>query len=211
MTGDIDMNLQSTGADLRTLAGNLDGMILLSARGGRVTNSPWVNRLYGDLLSEILNTINPFRSSDPYTDFECVVVPLLFDNGSMSAAPNIFVSTNKIRIAANPSINLKTEDMRVGVRTTPRRALSVSMGELVNPYVQVVGTLAAPRLAVDEKGVLITGGAAVATGGLTLIARGLWDRLNRSGDACAQSTNEALKQLEGRFPDLTIEGTERLR
>jgi uncharacterized protein involved in outer membrane biogenesis len=211
MTGDIDMNLESTGADLRTLAGNVDGMILLSARGGRVTNSPWLNRLYGDLLSEIMNTINPFRSTDPYTDFECVVVPLLFDDGALTSAPNVFVSTNRIRMAATPSINLKTENLRVGVRTTPRRALSVSMGELVNPYVQVVGTLAAPRLAVDEKGVLITGGAAVATGGLTLIARGLWDRLTRSGDPCGQSTNQALTQLEGRFPELTIEGTERLR
>jgi uncharacterized protein involved in outer membrane biogenesis len=211
MTGDIDMKLESTGADLRTLLGNANGMILLSARGGRVTNSPWLNRMYGDLLSEILNTINPFRSSDPYTDFECVVVPLLFDDGSLTSAPNVFVSTNRIRMAATPSINLKTEDLRVVVRTTPRRALSVSMGELVNPYVQVVGTLAAPRLAVDEKGVLITGGAAVATGGLTLIARGLWDRLTRSGDPCGQLTDQALKQLEGRFPGLTIEDTERLR
>ena len=51
--------------------------------------------------------------------------------------------------------------------------LSVSAAELVNPYVQIVGKLAQPRLAVGETGVLITGGVAVATGGLPLLARGI--------------------------------------
>ena len=113
-------------------------------------------------------------------------------------------------MAATPSINFKTEDLRVVVRTTPRRALSVSMGELVNPYVQIVGTLAAPRLAVDEKGVLISGGAAIATGGLTLLARGIWDRIKGSGDPCKQATDRAIEQLNGRFPDLSVEIPERL-
>jgi hypothetical protein len=205
MTGDIDIKLDSTGTDLRTLFGNANGMIFLNTRGGRVTSNRFLERLYGDLLQEIVGTINPFRQTDPYTDFDCVVIPLQFDDGSLASAPNMFISTNRVRMAASPSINLKTEDLRVVVRTTPRRALSVSMGELVNPYVQVVGTLAAPRLAVDEKGVLITGGAAVATGGLTLLARGIWDRLTRSGDPCKQVTDRATEQLAGRFPDLSVE------
>ena len=110
-----------------------------------------------------------------------------FDDGLLTSAPSFFISNDKIRLAVNPSINLETEDLRVAVRTTPRRALSISAGELLNPYVQIIGTLAAPRLAVDEKGVLISGGAAIATGGLTLLARGLWDRLSLSGDPCGQS------------------------
>ena len=211
MTGDIDIKLDSTGADLRTLLGNVNGMIFLDSRGGRMTGNPMLNALYGDLLQEILGTINPFRQTDPYTDFECIVTPLKFDDGQMTSAPNMFASTNKIRIAATSSVNLKNEDLRMVARTTPRRALSVSMGELVNPYVQIVGTLAAPRLAVDEKGVLISGGAAIATGGLTVLARGLWDRLKSAGDPCQQSTDRATEQLEGRFPDLRIEGLDRLQ
>ena len=210
MTSNIDIRLDSTGADLRTLLGNLDGMIFVDARGGRMTGNPMLDRLYGDLLQEIIGTINPFRQTDPYTDFECVVIPLQFDDGVLTSAPNAFISTSKIRIAASPSINFKTEDLRVAARTTPRRALSISAGELLNPYVQVIGTLAAPRLAVDEKGVLISGGAAIATGGLTLLARGLWDRLSRSGDPCGQSAARAIEELEGRFPELTVEGLEQI-
>ena len=180
-------------------------MIFVNTRGGRMTGNPLLNRLYGDLLQEILGTINPFRQTDPYIDFECVVMPLQFDDGLLTSAPNMFASTNKIRIAASPTINFKTEDLRVVVRTTPRRALSISMGELVNPYVQIVGTLAAPRLAVDEKGVLISGGAAIATGGLTVLARGVWDRIRGSGNPCKQATDRAIEQLVDRFPDLSVE------
>jgi hypothetical protein len=74
----------------------------------------------------------------------------------------------------------------------------------------VVGTLAKPQLAVDETGVLISGGAAVATGGLSLLARGLWDRLSKAGDACNQVSDTALEQLGERLPDLAIEGTTRI-
>jgi hypothetical protein len=113
-------------------------------------------------------------------------------------------------MAATTSVDLKSEKLQVNVRTTPERALSVSAGELVNPYVRVVGTLAAPRLAVDETGLLITGGAAVATGGLSILARGIWDRLSRAREPCGAASANAIEDLKDRFPDLVIEGIERI-
>jgi hypothetical protein len=152
----------------------------------------------------MLNTMNPIRKENPYTDFECLIVPLDVADGKVTGVPSIFASTEKIRVVAQGSVNLKTEEIRIGVRTTPRQIVSISAAELFNPYVQVVGTLASPRLAVDEAGILITGGAAVATGGLSLLARGLWDRLSKSGDACKQVSKQALKALEGRVPVMEI-------
>jgi hypothetical protein len=210
MTGDFDINLESTGADLRTLFGNANGEVFMNARGGRVTNNRFIQAIYGDLLQEILTTINPFRQSDPYTDFNCIVIPLKFDDGVVSGAPSTLVSTSKVRMVAMSSIDLKTEKLEVTVRTTPQRTLSISAGELVNPYVQVVGTMAAPRLAVDEAGLLISGGAAVATGGLSILARGIWDRLSRSKTPCEDNARRAIEELGDRFPDLAIEGLERI-
>jgi uncharacterized protein involved in outer membrane biogenesis len=210
MTGDIDIGLRTTGNDLRAMAGNVNGVLFINARGGRVEKNNFVAAMYGNLLEEILDTINPFRKTDPYTEFECVIVAAETSDGVLKGAPNSFVSTDKIRLVTKSTINLKTEEVRIGVRTTPRRILSISAGELINPYVQVIGTLAKPQLAVDETGVLITGGAAVATGGLSLLAKGLWDRLSKSGDPCKQVTDAALSQLGDRMPDLQIEGTSRI-
>jgi uncharacterized protein involved in outer membrane biogenesis len=210
MRGDLDVNLRSTGSDLRTMLGNADGEFFMDTRGGRVTNNRFIQAIYGDLLQEIFSTINPFRQTDPYTDFRCIVIPLKFDAGQVTSAPNGFINTSKIRMATTKSIDLKTEKLQITVRTTPERALSISAGELVNPYVQVGGTLARPRLAVDETGLLITGGAAVATGGLTILARGIWDRLARSRKPCEDTSARAREQLADRFPDLVIEGFERI-
>ena len=210
MTGDIDINLESTGADLRTLLGNANGEFFLNARGGRLTNNRFLQAIYGDMLQEILSTINPFRQTDPYTDFDCIILPVKFDDGVVTSAPNSMINTTKVRMAATKSVDLKTEKIEITVRTTPQRTLSISAGELVNPFVQVVGTMAAPRLAVDEAGLLISGGAAVATAGLSILARGVWDRLSRSKTPCQDASKRAIEELGDRFPDLAIEGLERI-
>ena len=204
MTGDLDVGLRTTGNDLRSLAGNAEGVIYVDTRGGRAASNQQIKAIYGDMLEETLNTINPFRKTDDHTDFECIIVPLSIVDGTVTGTPSVFVGTDKIRFVIQGSVNLKSEELRIGVRSTPRRIVSFSAAELVNPYLQVVGTLSSPRLAVDETGVLITGGAAVATGGLSLLAKGLWDRLSKSGDACKQMSEQALKELEGRLPTLVI-------
>jgi len=208
--GDIDINLRSTGNDLRTLLGNADGVFFLNTRGGRITDNKFIRALYGDLLQEIVNTVNPFRQTDPYTEFDCIVVPLRFDNGRVASTPSAFIGTSKIRMVSAISVDLKNEKLALAIKTKPTRALSVSAGELVNPYVQVVGTMAKPRLAVDEKGFLISGGAAVATGGLSILARGVWDRMSRSKTPCKQTADGAVEELGSRFSNLTIDGMNRI-
>ena len=203
-TTDMDIDLRATGTDLRALAGSANGVVYLDLRGGKVEFGEMAKAIYGNMLEEILNTLNPIRKDDPYTDLECLIVPLDVTDGKVEGLPSIFASTAKIRVVAEGSLNLKTEEFRIGVRTTPRKIVSISAAELFNPYIQIVGTLAAPRLAVDEAGVLITGGAAVATGGLSLLARGLWDRLSKSGNACKQVSGQALKALKGRVPVMEI-------
>jgi hypothetical protein len=49
----------------------------------------------------------------------------------------------------------------------------------------------------DAKGSAIEGGAAVATAGLTIVAKGLWGRWFSTKDPCGKFIQEARKQ--GRF------------
>lgn len=201
----LDANLHSSGTTLRDLAGNTNGIFYVDMRGGRIMRNKFFQAIFGNAFEEILNTINPFRKTDPYTDVECVFVPLIVTNGDVAGAPSVFVSTSKIRLVAQGDVNLKNETMQATVRTTSRRKVGISAAELVQRYVKIEGTLASPRLAVDEAGVLKSGGAAVATGGLSLVARGLWDRLSQSSDACGQASKQALEALEGRMPDIVLE------
>ena len=208
MTGDIDIKLDSTGVDVRALAGNLNGVIFIDTRGGQIASSRALHAIYGDMLTEILNTINPFHKSDPVTNFKCIVMPINFTDGKVTSNPNSFISTNKIRMAMKSTINLKTETINMNVRTTPQRGLSISGGELFNPFIKIVGTLAAPRLAVDEAGILISGGAAVATGGLSVLAKATWDRLSRSREPCIDTAEKGRQALGDKFPDFESTSSE---
>ncbi len=200
--GQLELNLQSSGSDLRTLAANLNGVIFGELSGLHMTSSRLLKRFYGDMLSEIIAVVNPFAKSDDSLYLDCVVVPLDIRNGSLTAQPNVLIRTDKVRIAATSTIDLATEKLDLQFRTTPRKGITISAGEIFNPYVKVVGTLANPKLAMDQQGMLVSGGAAVATGGLSILAKATWDRLSRSEDVCKVTEDEARKVLGSRFPEL---------
>jgi hypothetical protein len=156
------------------------------------------------LLDEILGTINPFSKSDPYTSFDCIVLPVKVTDGSLTSHPSSLIATDKIQIVLKSEIDLKSEKLEMNVRTTPKKSIGISAGEIVNPYVKVVGSLASPRLAVDEKGILLSGGAAIATGGLSVLARAAWTRLSRAKDPCGETANEGIEALSSYFSDLPV-------
>ena len=202
---DIEVNIEAAGTDLRTLAGNSTGVLFLEMRDFTAPNNTLLKRLYGDMLNEILDTINPFSKADEETRINCVVLPVEINDGRLGVNPEALVQTDKLRIVSDASIDLETEKLEMTFRTTPRKGLTISAAELLNPYVMVVGTLAAPQLAVDAKGGLISGGAAVATGGLSILAKATWERLVRSKNPCETVSKQGIALLEGRFADFPTE------
>ena len=201
----FDINLEASGTNLRTLAGSANGVLFLDGRNFTIPNNTFLKRLYGDLLNEILETINPFAKTDPETAISCIILPIDITDGRLGVSPEALVRTDKLRIVSDASIDLKSEKIEMTFRTTPRKGLTISAGEIFNPFVMVVGTLAAPRLAVDATGTLITGGAAVATGGLSILARATWDRLVRSKDPCGTAAEQGLEALQERFAEFPAE------
>lgn len=208
MTGDIDIDLHGTGDNLRTVLADMSGVFFLDSRGGRMPNNRFFQALYGDLLNEVLSAINPFYQSETYTAFECVVMPIRFDKGVVGGDPFTYVETDKVRINLKSNVILATESLDINIRTTPQRMLGISAGELLNPYIKVVGTLASPRLAVDEEGVLLSGGAAVATGGLSVLARAAWDRVSNTGDVCQKTADDGRAALGSLFPVISPTGSD---
>ena len=204
MTGDIEFNLESTGNNLRSLLGNASGVLFLNTRGGRRPNNRFMGALYGNMLEEIVGTINPFSKTETHTSYDCIIVPVEFNSGVVTGNPRVLIATDKMQMVVDPEIDLKSESLEVNIRTIPKKGISFSAGEIINPYIKVVGTLAAPRLAVDETGVLLSGGAAIATGGLSVLARAAWTRLSRAKDPCAETANESIEELGNRFPELYV-------
>ena len=68
--------------------------------------------------------------------------------------------------------------------TKPRKGIGVSPAKVIAPRLRVGGTLSAPNISVDSTTTALSTGAAYLSGGLSVLATGIWDRLSSSGDAC---------------------------
>lgn len=193
---DVDIDLTGTGKNLREVAATLNAKVRLTSNGGRIPNNTSTAGalLYGDFFGEVFTTVNPFAKEEPYTEIACYAVLLVVADGKLTANPGIVVQTDKMNIASMGTIDLVTEELDLNFRTASRGRIGLSAGAVINPYIKIAGTMASPKLTLDPQGTLISGGAAVATLGLSILAKSAWDRAFRSKDPCGDAIAQADKQ-----------------
>lgn len=195
----IDAYLIGDGNDLREIAANVNGYLWLRGGGQKVPTKQF-GFFFGDFLTGVLDKINPFAKKEPYQTIQCVVAFFEATDGVLKTAPAALLSTQKMNVGAEGSINLKNEKIVMNVHADPRKGIGISASSLVNSFVGLRGTLSRPELSLDPAGTLIGGGAAVATGGLSILAESLYKRWFSSKDPCANMTKEAFKIRQKRDP-----------
>ena len=193
-------DLTARGETARDLAASMDGDIRVVGGEGRVPTGS-LGFLTQDFMTELIGAINPFTKSDPYTNVECAAMLLHFGDGVLESDPVLVLQTDKLRMFANTKIDLTTESLDANFRMEARKGLGISLSSLVNPYIKVTGTLAKPALVIDPEGVLITGGVAVATVGLSLLAKNLKNRFFSEKDPCSKALADADAKYATRTTD----------
>jgi hypothetical protein len=195
----IDLQLTSKGNTLRELASSLDGYIWM--RGGNwQLETKRLGLLFGDFITQVLDTINPFMKTDAYQTVVCNRFFFEAKSGILETSPALFLRTDKLNMAAAGTIDLKTERIRFSIETIPRTGIGLSASDLVNPFVLIEGSLSAPRMTMNPAGTLIEGGAAVATVGLSIVAKSLYKRWLGPRKPCSKLTAEARKIRTERDP-----------
>jgi len=167
--------ISTKGNSFRELAKNSNGALIFQGGGGRIDNKG-MDLILGDALEEILNRLNPFSETDPTTKVVCHAGAITVKDGKMAVAPGLVLRTDKMDVAIGGSIDLHREKLDLVFNTRSRKGIGISAGKAITPYFKISGTMANPRLAIDPKGVALSGSAAVATAGLSILAEGLWDR-----------------------------------
>jgi uncharacterized protein involved in outer membrane biogenesis len=192
----VQIDVAATGRNLRDLAATLNGRIRLEGAGGRVPNSRMNQALTSDFLGELARTLNPLSKRQEYTDVVCQAYLFEAERGALRTDPAIVIRTKELDIVSTGSVDLSSEKVDFNFKTAARGGLGFSAGELFNSYVKVSGTLSKPYLTVDPTGTLVNGGAAFATGGLSILATTLWDRVTRQKDPCAAAVAEADRKAQ---------------
>ena len=196
----IDARLTATGRTAREMASTANGFVWILGGKGK-TPSGQLGPLVGDFLTELISIINPFSKNEPYVTRDCQGLYFEITDGIFETAPAIVIQSDKLIIAAVGKIDLASETLDFTFETTPREGIGLSLNDLVSPYTRITGNLSNPKITLDPTGSLIEGGAAVYTAGLSILAKSLWKRWFRSGEACQKVAGEALKIRRARAPD----------
>lgn len=191
---EYELVLQGSGATKREMASSLNGRLRAYAGEGQIA-SAGVGLLFSDFLTELFNLLNPFAKTSEYTQVDCGVAAADIVSGQVEIFPFI-LQTEQMTILSEGSIDLDTETINLTFNTKPRQGLGLSAGVLINPFIKVGGNLVKPTILLDPERALVSGSVAVATVGLSLLAKSVSDRFLSSKDPCG----DARKEIEKRDP-----------
>ena len=180
---ELQIALSARGANTRELAASVDGTVLLRGGEGQIDDSNMRFATHS-FLEQLLLTLLPVGERKGGVDVECTVLALRADQGVLYLDPGFATRTGRVDLSARGTIDLQSERLRLRFDNQARRGLGISAASLVNPYVQVSGTLARPTLGLNVAGSTLAGGAAVASGGLTVLAKPLLGRLLGRKNPC---------------------------
>jgi uncharacterized protein involved in outer membrane biogenesis len=176
-----EFKLRGEGASVRALAATLDGTVQVTVKSGRIAN-PY-ERMTTGVVPGLLDALNPARKSSGETRVECGIALATVRGGKAAVAP-LAARTDQLTVVGTGRVDLATEALELEWTLKPRTGGGISVGSIANPYVKLGGTLAAPKLEVKPVQAVASTGAAVATLGLTVLARGFYDRITAERNVC---------------------------
>jgi hypothetical protein len=191
-TIDVDLQYGGTGRSPHEIAASANGRVQMVVGEG-VMDKSIVNLVAADILVALLDAFNPFNEEKPVTELECAVMVFSIEDGVAVLDP-MAVRTDVMTIVGGGKIDFSTEKLSLDWVTKPRKGIGISASMITNPYIRLGGTLGSPNLAMKPLEAMTSTGLAVATGGLSILGKGLWDRITAEQNVCKQ----ALKKVEKR-------------
>jgi hypothetical protein len=178
-----DVSLTGSGESLATLMGSADGEIKLWAGPG--TLGAVSGTIFGrGLVTQILRTLSPITGAEPQTDLSCGALFLEVEDGIATTTRGVALQTPDLNVLGGGAINMKTEELELRFRFQPRRGLGLSVTGMTAPFVNVDGTLRNPRIRLNSGSSIAVGSAAWATGGVSLLYTGFFQRIFAARRPC---------------------------
>ena len=186
-SGEFDFMLEfaAEGDSPAALAGNADGRGRLRLSRAKIKNQS-VDILGGDIFSNIITAVNPFRQIGEYVEIECGVMRFDITDGVAQTEDGLAVKTDKVTLLGGGHIDLGDESLKILLLPKARKGFGINSSSLAQ-VVRVGGTLASPKIEGDASRLPETVAAFLAafyTGGWSLIAKGLIDRSQANAEVC---------------------------
>lgn len=189
-TFSIGVDLQGSGRSVSEILGRANGSIMFRLEDATVRNQG-LKLLGGDLFLGLLTAINPFTTQDEMMEIECGVMHFEVNDGIASTGQGIALKTAEFTLLGGGEVDLANENLRLAVSAKARKGLGVNANTIAK-VIEVGGKIRSPGIQPSASGLFQTGvaiGAAIVSGGLSLIAQGLFDRIKANSDVCGIAAN----------------------
>lgn len=192
------IDLRGQGDSPRAVMASLGGSAQVTVNNAVLDNRS-LDWLGGDLPTQVVTSLNPLGASDTGTALQCAVARFTIKTGLASANRGLAVETDATTMAGGGSVDLRDERLDLVMQPRARQGVGLS----VAPTTRVQGTLAHPRIGLDEEGTARTAAsaaAAVATGGISLLGEMVFDRMTADDHPCqtALGKSGATKSATGK-------------
>jgi len=139
-----------------------------------------------DATLNILRTINPLLKKETSLELGCGIAQGKIKDGQLKIENTLATQSKRVAVVGSGLIDFKTEQIDFAVTPRPRKGLGLGAANFAQ-VVRIGGRLAAPKVEADPAGFLKSGakiGAALYTGGLSVLAEGLFNRLQATDNVC---------------------------
>ena len=170
---DVRAELEATGRTPRAVASTLNGTALLTLADAALPGGAAM--MERNVLAALLQALLPKQETEKSLHIECAVVGLPLRNGVARIDRSIALETDKIAMAASGELNLAAQTVTLTFEPIAKKGLGLDSSNLAK-LVVLQGPLQDPQIGIDVKGTAREAaslGAAVATGGLTLVGKRL--------------------------------------
>ena len=144
----------------------------------------------------LLSNLNPLDSDK--TTLECAVIRFDIEDGIADFHRKIAAQTTEVTWMGGGEINLKTEELDVGIAPKARGPISGLTNVGLASLVHVGGTLAEPKIGIDVADVAkkyVGYSAFIATGGLSFLAQKLVETTQANMDQCKRILGDLEEEL----------------
>lgn len=183
--GRIRLDADSKGISPHQLAANMNGKLDIKITD-LLAQGNALNLIGSDVLSETIDKLNPFSEAKTSTEIECVAVHFKGSKGKFFSDDGIALETKQTKIIGTGNIDIGKEELLLGISPIARTGVGINVGAAAG-LVRLGGTFSKPKIVADPAGMFtssLSTGAAIYTGGLSLLAQGLIKRAIYAGSAC---------------------------
>lgn len=181
----VDLHLNSIGDSLQNLLDSTDGQVELVLGAGQM--APVAARLpLGGVLFALLDALHPVALREEAESLRCAVFDFDIADGIATSQRGLAVQTGSLNVLGGGAIDLRNSEIELHFKTAKRKGVGLNLLGIADKFVYITGTLQHPRAAFDAKDLALYGGAAWASGGLTLVYDQIVQRLSGLGNPCDQ-------------------------